>query len=90
MKYIKKPVEIEAIQWNGNNFDDLKKFTNSSLRYRSYYDYNKYYEDKTTLVIKTLEGNMTVSNGDFIIKGVKGEFYPCKRDIFEMTYEKLD
>jgi hypothetical protein len=90
MKYIKKPVEIEAIQWNGNNFDDLKKFTNSSLRYRSYYDHNKYYEDKTTLVIKTLEGNMTVSNGDFIIKGVKGEFYPCKRDIFEMTYEKLD
>ena len=90
MKYRKKPVQIEAIQWDGSNFNDLKKFANSSLSYRSYQDHNEYYEDKTTLIINTLEGDMTVSKGDFIIKGVKGEFYPCKPDIFEMTYEKLD
>jgi hypothetical protein len=44
----------------------------------------------TGVVIETLEGNMLASKGDYIIKGVKGEFYPCKPDIFELTYEKID
>jgi hypothetical protein len=43
----------------------------------------------TGVVIETLEGNMTASKGDYIIKGIKGEFYPCKPDIFELTYEKI-
>jgi hypothetical protein len=86
-QYRKKPVVIEAIQWNGNNFDDIKDFANSKVRYHSYYDHNEYFESKTTLTIKTLEGDMMASKGDFIIKGVKGEFYPCKPDIFEATYE---
>lgn len=89
MRYIKKPVQVEAIQWDGSNFDELKKFTNGNLRYYSYYDHNEYYEDKTKLVINTLEGNMTAFKGDFIIKGVKKEFYPCKPDIFEMNYEPV-
>ena len=42
------------------------------------------------LIIHTLEGDMTVSEGDWIIKGVNGEFYPCKDDIFQKTYEKVD
>jgi hypothetical protein len=41
------------------------------------------------VVIETLEGNMTADKGDYIIKGIKGEFYPCKPDIFELTYEKV-
>ena len=89
MKYVKKPVVIEAIQWDGSNFNDIKDFANSSVRYRSYYEHNKYYESKDTLVIKTLEGDMNASKGDYIIRGIKGEFYPCKPDIFEMTYEKI-
>jgi hypothetical protein len=44
----------------------------------------------TGVVIETLEGNMLANKGDYIIKGVKGEFYPCKPDIFEMSYESVD
>ena len=81
MRYIKKPVEIEAIQYfkNGNEFDYIKFC--SKLAYCKQGDYH---------YIETLEGNMVISDGDYIIKGVKGEFYPCKEDIFELTYEKLD
>ena len=89
MKYVKKPVVIEAIQWDGSNFNIIKDFANVNVRYRSYYEHNKYYESKDTLVIKTLEGEMLASKGDYIIRGIKGEFYPCKPDIFEMTYEKI-
>jgi hypothetical protein len=99
-QYRKKPVVIEAIQWDGNNFDDIKDFADSKVRCPTYDEYciNVYGEDKTTLLIYTLEGTMIASKGDFIIKGiaskgdfiikgVKGEFYPCKPDIFEATYE---
>lgn len=87
-QYRKKPVVIEAIQWNGNNFDDIKDFAGSKVRCPTY-DINEYSEDRTTLLIYTLEGTMVASKGDFIIKGIKGEFYPCKPDIFEATYEKV-
>lgn len=89
-KFRKKPVVIEAIQWNGSNFDEIKNFANSNVRYYSYYEKNEYSESKTTLIIPTLEGEMIASIGDYIIKGVKGEYYPCKPDIFEATYEKVD
>ena len=89
-QYRKKPVVIEAIQWNGNNFDDIKNFANSKVRYYSHYDHNEYYEDKSTLKINTLEGDHKCSIGDYVIKGVKGEIYPCKPDIFEMTYELVN
>lgn len=81
MKFRKKPVVIEAVQWTGNNLDELRAFVPEEFRH------NKINQP---LGIITLEGVMTVSEGDFIIKGVKGEFYPCKPDIFAMTYEAAD
>lgn len=81
MKYRKKPVVIEALQYDGTdeNFYDLMKFTEGNLFWE---------KELGCPLVETLEGNMTVSDGDYIIKGVKGEFYPCKPDIFEMTYDK--
>lgn len=81
MKYRKKPIEIEAIQYTGKNMREIVTFTNCT----------EIEDDFLTseLIIKTLEGNMHASVGDWIIKGVKGEFYPCKPDIFEMTYEEV-
>jgi hypothetical protein len=81
MKYRKKPVVIEAMQWTGKNFDSLTLFCNKI---------KSAYIPTGELTIETLEGNMTASVGDYIIKGVKGEFYPCKPDIFEATYEEVN
>lgn len=75
--YRKKPVVIEAIQWNGENLQEILKWVGDKA----------YYSDG--LYIKTLEGDLKASIGDFIIKGIKGEFYPCKPDIFEKTYEPI-
>lgn len=83
MKYRKKPVIIEAIQWEGDNVDDIYKFTESA------FDRFIEFKDGGFVEIKTLEGIMTANPGDYIIKGVKGEFYPCKPDIFEETYEAV-
>ncbi len=79
MKYRKKPVVIEAEQhWYEHPDAHSKEFLAAI----------KYDESKPPLpYIMTLEGIHAVSNGDFIIKGVKGEFYPCKNDIFLMTYD---
>ena len=77
-KYRKKPVVIEAVQWVGNNLSDIETFIGRSVK-------NK----ETTIVIRTLEGDMEASLGDYIIKGVNGEFYPCKPDIFDKTYEEV-
>ena len=80
-KFRKKPVVIEAIKFTGINFYIMPAYIGEEVLL----EYNA-----KTLVIKTLEGNHTARVGDWIIKGVKGEFYPCKPDIFEMTYEKVD
>lgn len=81
MKYRKKPVVIDAVQWSGNNLNEILDFMKDKQP--------NYYEDdeKKLLTIQTLEGNMIASVGDYIIKGVQGEFYPCKLDIFKQTYE---
>ena len=93
MLYRKKPVVIEAIQWNENNLEEVMKFIGSEFEYYENTEYatNKFVYFKTTkrLLLHTLEGTMEVSKNDYIIKGVKGEFYPCKPDIFEQTYEKV-
>lgn len=81
-KYTKKPVEIEAVQWTGENLLEVLNFCSSCFSYERH--------GQKVLTISTLEGNMNASHGDFIIKGVKGEFYACKPDIFEMTYDKVD
>jgi len=80
-KFRKKPVVIEAVQWRGNNLDELREFVPKEFRH------NKVNEP---LGIITLEGPLTISEGDWIIKGIKGEFYPCKPDIFAATYEAVD
>lgn len=78
MKYRKKPVVIEAIQWTGHNISDICKFTHKDVSHLLV---------NGQLYITTLEGYLHASVGDYIIKGVQGEFYPCKPDIFEQTYE---
>lgn len=77
-KYRKKPVTIEAIQWDVNNLSEIDNFMGGIVE-----------NEGTTLVIHTLEGDMKASIGDYIIKGVNGEFYPCKPDIFDKTYEEV-
>ena len=84
MKYIKKPVEIEAKQFNGDNLQECIDFLGESNHFVVWN------ENGWTLFIKTLEGNMKVSLGDYIIKGIKGEYYPCKPDIFLDTYDIVD
>ena len=81
MKYRKKPVVIEAVQYTGNNYDKVCDFVGKKLDIKGY---------GTSLIIETLEGNHIASIGDYIIKGVQGEFYPCKPDIFEQTYEVVE
>lgn len=88
MKYRKKPIVIEAIHWTGNRevvdeFMGVTKHPDDANH--AYYRTN----DEDKVIIKTLEGNLAADIGDYIIKGVKGEFYPCKPDIFDMTYERV-
>ena len=94
MKYRKKPIVIDAIIWNGNNLKEVMNFVNSEFRYEPLTNYvTKKFTYSTMdndLRIVTLEGLMKASIGDYIIKGVNGEYYPCKPDIFEKTYEKVD
>jgi len=92
MKYRKKPIEIEALEWNGNNHAPMYRFLESddvgaidSIGKNFYIDHNKI---EGGLIIITLEGEHVATVGDFIIKGVSGEFYPCKPDIFAKTYDK--
>lgn len=80
-KYRKKPVEIEAIQFTGDNMYDIIKFSDAS---------DNFGFKERLVTIQTLEGTMTANIDDWIIKGVSGEFYPCKPDIFEKTYEKVE
>ncbi len=84
-KYQKKPVTIEAIQFKEESIPTIKDWLGENLLAEARYSSPIHWIYR----IKTLEGNMLVTEGDFIIKGVKGEFYPCKPDIFKMTYEKL-
>jgi hypothetical protein len=78
-KYRKKPVVIEALQFTPFNMDECEKFVGG--------DFGK--DEKGQTVIATLEGAMVCSVDDFIIKGINGEFYPCKPNIFYKTYEKV-
>jgi hypothetical protein len=89
-KYIKKPVIIEAIQLTKENFEEVETFIKESFLNRHYNNEVDYLKkiNPIGIFIKTLEGNHLANIGDFIIKGVKGEFYPCKTDIFALTYEE--
>ena len=90
MKFRKKPVVIEAVKWTGENLRDVIRFAGLHPSAKKWTW--KEYEDvvrKDGLKIFTIEGPLMAAVGDWIIKGVKGEFYPCKPDIFEMTYEEI-
>jgi len=87
-KYRKKPVVIEAVQLK-RNFAELA-IAEIPKELLGNYNIGEFAEDSCYLEIKTLEGVMTASEGDYIIKGIKGEFYPCKPDIFEATYEAVE
>ena len=80
-KYRKKPVTIEAVRWDGDNIDEISDFVKRNC---AVYDWRM-----NRLIIVTLEGEMYASVGDYIIKGVQGEYYPCKPDIFQATYEPV-
>lgn len=92
-KFRKKPVVVEAIQWTGSNLEEIRNFVGSDL----IENYIKHFDIERTLIkqtlsgiaINTLEGTTIVNYGDYIIKGVNNEFYPCKPDIFEQTYEEV-
>jgi hypothetical protein len=82
-RYVKKPVVIETVQWKGDNRKEIWDFC--TLAYFNT-DFNT---GDLKLMIQTLEGVMEASVGDYIIKGIKGEFYPCKEDIFHLTYDEV-
>lgn len=83
MKFRKKPVEIEAVQWSGSNWHEM-------LAWAKWEEGGDVWTDGNILKIKTLEGTMDANPGDWVICGVKGELYPCKPDIFEATYEAVE
>jgi hypothetical protein len=85
VKYRKKPVVVEAIQYNGRNSADIFEFCGKP--------YDRHVREpvgKDYLEIVTLEGVMKAEPGYYIIKGINGEFYPCKPDIFLKTYEPIE
>ena len=82
MKFRKKPVEVDVILWDGGNKLEVEKFMGQKIDHA-------YTSTNDILMIPTLEGYMSANKGDLIIKGVKGEFYPCKPDIFNLTYERV-
>lgn len=87
-KYKKKPVEIDAWKWDGS--EESNKLISSIPNFKgSIVSVTDEGVTTTVIHIYTLEGTMTATVGDYIIRGVKGEFYPCKPDIFEMTYESV-
>lgn len=90
MKFRKKPVVIEAVQWFKDG--DHPAVKQSSAFYHEIGPFSPGIINKSERkyrYIKTLEGNITVTPGDWIITGVNGEHYPCKPDIFEKTYEQV-
>lgn len=85
MKYKKKPIVIEAFQYFGNHEqkEDPEWIIKAIKEDKVGFEYGQ-------MIIDTLEGTMIATAGDYIIKGVNGEIYPCKEDIFHKTYEKVD
>lgn len=80
MLYIKRPIPIEAMQYTGDNLIDITMFAKAHF----------YIKTDGSLYITTLEGDMLCPVGAYVIKGVDGEYYPCRGDIFEKTYVKYE
>lgn len=91
-KYRKKPVVVEAVKWSGSNLEEIRDFVGDSLieNYMEFLNKDRTIDKMLVGIgIRTLEGDHIAEYGDYIIKGVQGEFYPCKPDIFEQTYEEV-
>jgi hypothetical protein len=80
MKFRKKPVVVEALQYDGFHTGQLNEFCGDKI----------VEPIGGKPFIRTLEGDMSITKGDYVIKGINGEFYPCKPDIFEKTYESVE
>lgn len=78
-KYVKKPLEVEALQWSGNE-EEMAEFLGQIF---------VVVDGNDKLCVETLEGTMKANLGDYIIKGLKGEYYPCREDIFLATYDEV-
>lgn len=89
MKYRKKPVVIEAFQYDGDFKNQNEEYYVPQWAVEAYENGTLFF-DGPTLKVKTLEGDMIANVNDYIIRGVKGELYPCKSEIFEVTYEKVE
>lgn len=76
--FVKKPVKVQAVQWTGDNYDEISSFTNGNI-----FQYDE------IVVIKTYAGYQYVEKDDWIIRGVNGGFYPCTPDIFKKTYAEV-
>jgi hypothetical protein len=89
--YRKKPVVVEAVQFKGFDKETSQVMLSDRPEWLVSEFGNRilFFGEQNNLTIQTLEGNMKASIGDFIIKGINGEFYPCKPDIFEKTYEEV-
>lgn len=93
MKFRKKPVVIEAFKYDGDLSNRDNEFYVPRWAEKAYRNEIIFFDSEKepgACYIKTLEGNMLVSVGDYVIQGVQGELYPCKPDIFEQTYERVD
>jgi hypothetical protein len=83
MKFRKKPVVVDSMQFTMESKNQCYNFVRGNC-------FAHFVNGEPALTIETLEGNMTAREGDWVIKGVNGEFYPCKQDIFEKTYEPIE
>lgn len=90
MKYRKKPIVIESMQLKRKVFDVIEKWINENNGIIHARNNGEFPEDSCYIEIDTLEGRIMANEFDYIIKGIKGEFYPCKPDIFEASYEKVE
>lgn len=91
MKFRKKPIVIEAIQFDESKIDDAMAFTEYNLTHKTI-KINGLLGPETVSIwsIRTDHGPLEIQNGDWIIKGTEGEYYPCKPDVFDKIYEKAD
>lgn len=83
---VKKPIVVQAVQWDGMNVEEVKEFAGDNVEFV----YPTMDDSIVFATIHTLEGDMAVSVGGYIIRGIDGEFYPCKEEIFRKTYMKVD
>ena len=85
-KYKTKPCIIEAIQFTRENFEEVYKFTDGAARNL---EIERHPDGQAFCTVDTLEGPMRATENDFIIKGLRGEYYPCKPDVFMKKYEEM-